>query len=201
VRNLIIATAIAVMSFAANAAFVEPYAPVNDDHYAYWVDSSGATWRSEEGCARTVNELSYTNSMDVALQCGDAEVQTVSQLVTVATTGGWVHFDFDSAALDAKAYSAVSGLAGAIGANEVVRIDLVGNTDAVGTDAYNMELGFRRAVAVATLLDQFGIKAYATSDGERHLVVNTEGPSRANRRVDVDATWKVTADQPVRVQR
>ena len=67
----------------------------------------------------------------------------------------------------------------------------VGNTDSVGTDAYNMALGQRRAQAVKAYLVSKGIEGnriYTESKGKSNPVAsNATAEGRAkNRRVDVE---------------
>ena len=67
----------------------------------------------------------------------------------------------------------------------------VGHTDWVGTDAYNMKLGTRRAEAVKAYLISKGIehnRVYTESKGERQPVADNktvEGRAK-NRRVEVE---------------
>lgn len=66
---------------------------------------------------------------------------------------------------------------------------LEGHTDAVGSDIDNLSLSDRRAETVAIILsDTFRVPAENLTTqgyGEQFLKVETEGPSRANRRVSV----------------
>ncbi|WP_400769299.1 OmpA family protein [Methylosinus sporium] len=64
-----------------------------------------------------------------------------------------------------------------------------GHTDAVGSDVDNLSLSDRRAQAVATILSRdFGVPPENLTTqgyGEQYLKVQTQGPSRENRRVTV----------------
>jgi outer membrane protein OmpA-like peptidoglycan-associated protein len=64
-----------------------------------------------------------------------------------------------------------------------------GHTDAVGADIDNLSLSDRRAQAVATILSRdFGVPPENLTTqgyGEQYLKVQTQGPSRENRRVTV----------------
>jgi outer membrane protein OmpA-like peptidoglycan-associated protein len=70
-------------------------------------------------------------------------------------------------------------------ANVVIMIE--GHTDAVGTEEDNLSLSDRRAEAVAEILTgEFQIppeNLVTQGYGEQHLKVQTDGPSRENRRV------------------
>jgi outer membrane protein OmpA-like peptidoglycan-associated protein len=64
-----------------------------------------------------------------------------------------------------------------------------GHTDAVGSDEDNLSLSDRRAASVAEVLSsEFGVppeNMVTQGYGEQYLKVNTQGPERANRRVEV----------------
>ena len=64
-----------------------------------------------------------------------------------------------------------------------------GHTDAVGSDVDNLSLSDHRAQAVATILSRdFGVPPENLTTqgyGEQYLKVQTQGPSRENRRVTV----------------
>ena len=67
---------------------------------------------------------------------------------------------------------------------------VVGHTDSVGTDAYNMKLGDRRANAVKAYLISKGIeksRVYSESKGEKQPIAdNKTAVGRAkNRRVEI----------------
>lgn len=181
-----------------SADFLPNYNPSNNDYYAYWVDSEGTTWRSADGCARTVNDKSYHNDINVALSCDDAVVIETDWRTRLVVTGGWVNFDFDSATLDSRAVSSVDALIKTIGPGVDVEISLLGHTDAVGPSDYNMDLGYRRAAAVAARLAAAGIDSEIASAGETELLVDSEGRVRRNRRVDVDASWAIRGSEVVR---
>ncbi len=74
----------------------------------------------------------------------------------------------------------------------------VGNTDSVGTDAYNMALGMRRAQSVKTYLVSKGIdgsRIYTESKGKSNPVAsNATAAGRAkNRRTDIEVVGTVKA--------
>ena len=76
------------------------------------------------------------------------------------------------------------------GMAKVTRINVTGNTDASGSDAYNMRLSERRAQTVAAELERRGIPASEISiiaKGERNLLVPTADGVREpqNRRVEI----------------
>lgn len=77
----------------------------------------------------------------------------------------------------------------AIRANPQEVFLIEGYTDAVGSDVDNLSLSDRRAQSVATVLTQsFKVPPENLTTqgyGEQYLKVNTQGPSRENRRVTV----------------
>jgi len=97
-----------------------------------------------------------------------------------------VTFEFDSAALDSAARSALDQQAMWLKDNPHVRMTVVGHTDKVGSEGYNDGLGLRRAKAVVAYLSQRGISRSrldaVQSVGEREPVVDTEERERRNRR-------------------
>ena len=82
-------------------------------------------------------------------------------------------------------------VAGTLKANPGVNVDVIGHTDWVGTNAYNMKLSDRRAAAVKTYLVSKGIEAnrvYTEGKGEKQPVADNktkEGRAK-NRRVEIE---------------
>ena len=97
-----------------------------------------------------------------------------------------VTFEFNSASLDAEARRALNGQADWLKDNAHVRMTVVGHTDLVGSDAYNDQLGLRRAKAVVAYLVGRGVAGdrldAVESRGESEPVVATEDRERRNRR-------------------
>jgi outer membrane protein OmpA-like peptidoglycan-associated protein len=81
------------------------------------------------------------------------------------------------------------GLNRAIGRNPREVFLIEGHTDAVGSNEDNLSLSDRRAEAVAVVLtEEFGVppeNLVTQGYGEEYLKVDTEGPSRENRRVAI----------------
>ena len=184
-KKITIAALAAVFSVSVSAACLSPDAHVNNEHFAYWVDSQGNTWRTSDGvCWRTDNYDSYHNSLEEALACGDAE-----EVSRVVITRILVHFDFDKDLLlsvDKPAVlDAIATLKGR--AKGDVTVSVVGHTDSVGTDGYNLALGLRRAGTLAAFLLSNGIEvASIDTMGEADPVAsNATAEGRAqNRRAE-----------------
>jgi OOP family OmpA-OmpF porin len=101
------------------------------------------------------------------------------------------HFDFDKATLKPAMKTELSTLAGRIKESPGdEHLKIIGNTDSVGSDAYNMKLGQRRADAVKGYLVTEGIAAdhmTTSSNGESQPVDtnNTKEGRSHNRRVEI----------------
>ncbi len=184
-KKIAIAAFAAVFPFTVTAACLGDFGHVNDDHYAYWKDSQGATWVDSQGvCWRTINDDSYHNTLEEALACGDAV-----EVNSVVITRLLVHFDFDKSFIrsvdTAEILSVIRAIRGA-GADDVM-VSVIGHTDAIGTETYNMGLGMRRAQALAAFLRDRGVNVtnVATS-GELDPVANnaTAEGRQANRRAE-----------------
>jgi OOP family OmpA-OmpF porin len=101
-----------------------------------------------------------------------------------------VNFEFDSAKLTPAAKGILDEAASGIKAASGHTFNVVGHTDSVGSDAFNMGLGERRAQSVTDALVSRGVPASqlrASSMGERQpLATNATAEGRAeNRRVEI----------------
>jgi OOP family OmpA-OmpF porin len=72
-------------------------------------------------------------------------------------------FDFDKALLREQTRSVLDQLAAKLKSAEFDRLEIVGHTDRIGTEAYNQYLSERRAWAVARYLIQTGVPASKVS--------------------------------------
>jgi len=101
-------------------------------------------------------------------------------------------FDFDSAKLKPAMKKKLDGFAGEVKASPGdERLDVVGHTDSIGTDAYNQKLSERRAQAVADYLATQGVaKDHMTVSGKgesQPVADNKTKEGRAkNRRVEIN---------------
>ena len=89
---------------------------------------------------------------------------------------GWVfdsgrlNFDFDKSVVKPQYFELLRNVKDYVEQNDF-RLTIIGHTDSKGTDAYNMALGMRRAVAVRDKLLEFGL------DPARILGVESRGES------------------------
>lgn len=100
-----------------------------------------------------------------------------------------IHFSFDRASLRHESIALLDKVAEALQSNPNIRIDVVGHTDSIGTEAYNLQLGQRRAQAAQNYLVNKGVAASQLrllSKGESQPIANNINASgRAlNRRVE-----------------
>jgi len=97
-----------------------------------------------------------------------------------------INFEFDSTTLDAPARQVLNEQANWIRQFPEVRFRIYGHTDAVGSSAYNKNLGRRRANVVVSYLSARGISRSRlealVSYGETQPVIATQNRERQNRR-------------------
>jgi outer membrane protein OmpA-like peptidoglycan-associated protein len=101
-----------------------------------------------------------------------------------------VFFNFDKSDLTPEAVQIVDEAAKNAGPAQATVITITGHTDTMGSDAYNMRLGKRRAESVASELERQGIpesEVVMVSKGKRDLLVPTGDQVREprNRRVTI----------------
>ena len=106
---------------------------------------------------------------------------------------GRLNFDFDKSVVKPQYFELLRNVKDYAEQNDF-RLTIIGHTDSKGTDAYNMALGMRRAVAVRDKLIEFGL------DPSRILSVESRGESEPiapndteqgrfeNRRIEFKAT-------------
>ena len=146
----------------------------------------------QEGVDCVVNPVSMSYSY--------TEVETVElvagQVFTIPVN---VLFDFDKDFVRSEGFEDLTNFYNAItegGAEEVL---IVGHTDSKGTEEYNLDLGLRRAGAVAQALAELGFEPLnieSASGGEGYPVAPNANPDgsdnpegrQQNRRVDIEIT-------------
>lgn len=102
-----------------------------------------------------------------------------------------VQFEYNKAVLTDEAKITLTSLANALRAEELKELsfEIIGHTDARGTDEYNQELSENRAQAVVSYLS--GVKDIHTSrlkssgEGESKLVDTSNPEGAENRRVEI----------------
>ena len=67
-----------------------------------------------------------------------------------STTG--IYFNTNSAAVKKESYGILKSISDMLKSDETLNLNIVGHTDAVGEDAFNLELSVRRAEVVKNIL-------------------------------------------------
>lgn len=110
-----------------------------------------------------------------------------------------VKFDFNSTGLDAESLQYFDELAVALLDNPDLRLQLVGHTDNVGSDRYNLALSLRRANAIKDYLIERGVEEIRISVEGKGLREplngnRTDEDRAANRRVEVVIVYQAPED-------
>jgi OmpA-OmpF porin, OOP family len=158
-----------------------------------WVSGTGLTWKNGDGtlCWRDASWTPATaaKGCDGALAPKPIAASGVTQ--SKITLQADTLYDFDKATLKPEGIATLDKIAKDLSKIKLEVIIAVGNTDSVGTDAYNMALGQRRAQSVKAYLVSKGVdgsRIYTESKGKSNPVasnVDTEGRSK-NRRTDIE---------------
>jgi OOP family OmpA-OmpF porin len=154
----------------------------NSDGTLNWKDSSGTLcWRDSNWTPATA-----AKGCDGALTSAASGVSQ-SKITLQADT----LYDFNKSDLKPEGKATLDKIAADLKKIKLEVIIAVGNTDSVGTDAYNMALGQRRAQSVKTYLVSKGVdgsRIYTESKGKSNPVAsNATAEGRAkNRRTDIE---------------
>ena len=148
----------------------------NGDGTLCWRDNSWTPATAAKGC-------------DGALVAAAPAASGVSQ--SKITLQADTLYDFNKSDLKPEGKATLDKIAADLNKIKLEVIIAVGNTDSVGTDAYNMALGQRRAQSVKTYLVAKGIDAsriYTESKGKSNPVASnaTEEGRAKNRRTDIE---------------
>ena len=159
-----------------------------------WVNSTSTPWKNGDGalCWRDASWTPATaaKGCDGALTAAApaaASGVTQSKITLQADT----LYDFNKSDLKPEGKATLDKIAADLSKIKLEVIIAVGNTDSVGTDAYNMALGQRRAQSVKAYLVSKGVdgsRIYTESKGKSNPVAsNATAEGRAkNRRTDIE---------------
>lgn len=178
--------------FAILLAITSTLAVAHDN----WTSSSGSVWKNGTGlCWRNANWTPAT----AAAECDGAVAAPVAKVadnstkphVIQLTLQGNAHFDFDKSVLKPAGKVALDKLVDNMKNMNMEVVVVVGHTDSIGSEAYNLKLGQRRANTVKAYLISKSVPAnriYTESKGESKPVADNATPEgRAkNRRVEVE---------------
>ena len=112
---------------------------------------------------------------------------------TFVFDSGRLNFDFDKSVVKPQYFELLRNVKDYAEQNDL-RLTIIGHTDSKGTDAYNMALGMRRAVAVRDKLIEFGLDPSrilgVESRGESEPIATNDTPEGRfeNRRIEFKAT-------------
>lgn len=147
------------------------------------------TWSSfygEAGLGYTDGGFGNATMNNTLVMTGQADYRINLNNRFAAEVPTTINFAFNSAALDAEAQDILRAQAAFIRAFPEVRFSVYGHTDAVGSTAYNYQLGLRRAQAAVAFLVSQGIDRSRldalVSEGETRPLVVTDMEERRNRR-------------------
>ena len=159
-----------------------------------WENSAGLNWKNGDGtlCWRDNNWTPATAAAGcdgwLAPKAAAAAPSVTQSKITLQAD---TLYDFDKATLKAEGMATLDKIAKDLSKIKLEVIIAVGNTDSVGTDAYNMALGQRRAQSVKAYLVSKGVdgsRIYTESKGKSNPVASNataEGRSK-NRRTDIE---------------
>ena len=159
-----------------------------------WVNASGLAWKNGDGtlCWRDASWTPATAAKGcdgfLAPKAAAAKSSVTQSKITLQAD---TLYDFDKATLKAEGQATLDKIAKDLSKIKLEVIIAVGNTDSVGTDAYNMALGQRRAQSVKAYLVSKGVdgsRIYTESKGKSNPVAsNATAEGRAkNRRTDIE---------------
>ena len=186
----------AVITISAGSVMAQPK---NVDN---WVNSTGTPWRNGDGtlCWRDASWTPATAAPNcdgwlapkpapAAAPAKPAPSKVTQKKITLQAD---TLFDFDKSNLKSEGVATLNKLAQDIKKMKLEVVIIVGYTDSIGTDAYNIALGQRRANAVkAFLTNDGGVEAtrvYTESKGKADPVAsNATAEGRAkNRRAVIE---------------
>ena len=159
-----------------------------------WENSAGLNWKNGAGtlCWRDNNWTPATAAAGcdgwLAPKAAAAAPSVTQSKITLQAD---TLYDFDKATLKPEGQATLDKIAKDLSKIKLEVIIAVGNTDSVGTDAYNMALGQRRAQSVKAYLVSKGVdgsRIYTESKGKSNPVASNataEGRSK-NRRTDIE---------------
>jgi outer membrane protein OmpA-like peptidoglycan-associated protein len=170
----------------------------DNDPLSYTWDFGDGTPPAKTTFARTTHSYARVGNYTVRVtvddgrggSCSATAPITVIQRFVLTEQGRKVLFDFNKATLKPEAKRQLAGVLQALKEQPGVQTLVVGHTDSIGSDAYNMRLSQRRAESVATYLAQNGVPRQSIRTewhGKRQPIAsNATAEGRAqNRRVEI----------------
>ncbi|MBO9402447.1 OmpA family protein [Shimia sp. R9_3] len=155
-------------------------------------NSAVPSWFREAGSVVDSGTFGQATVNNLGIQNGDQSYVLSLANRFAEEVPDMVNFRFDSAELDEQARAILRQQAVWIKQFPEVRFKVYGHTDAVGSSAYNKQLGLRRARAVVAYLGSQGIGGdrleAVVSLGKTQPLVVSQGRERQNRRTVTEVT-------------
>ncbi|WP_342076734.1 OmpA family protein [Yoonia sp. SS1-5] len=178
-----------LMTATVAAALVAGCTPNDPTFSSFFSEAGSQTDQGDFGNASMNNMMVQTGQQDYTINLARRFASEVNSTV---------NFAFNSTVLDASARATLMRQADWIRQFPEVRFRVYGHTDLVGSNAYNRNLGLRRAQAVVAFLSSQGISRSrleaVASFGETRPVVVTESRERRNRRTVTEVSGFVDND-------
>jgi len=129
-------------------------------------------------------------NLGAEIQSGQARVEKLPNDVVRITMTNQTAFDTDSSNIKPGFHTTMDKLADVVLRYNKTTLTVVGHTDNVGADDYNLKLSERRALSVAHYLEQKRVNSMRlaiSGKGETQPVASngSEGGRQANRRVEI----------------
>lgn len=176
-----------------------------------WKNTSGQCWRSGAWTPATAHPdcdgaLKAQPRVQVTLPAPKIEVapapapvpkvEAPKSVVTKVSYSADTFFDFDKSVIKPEGKAKLDLLVSKLTTVDLEVIVVVGHTDFIGSDAYNLKLGQRRADAVKAYLVSKGVenkRVFTDSKGEKQPIASNQTPAgRAkNRRVEIEVVGAV----------
>ena len=118
------------------------------------IDSESAESATEQATKTTVDDTVQIDTIE-AVEFTDKELMV--QEYTDAILETTIHFDFDKSMIKPEFTKILDAHAKYLVANPAKLVTVEGHADEKGTPEYNIALGERRAVSVATYLENMGV--------------------------------------------
>ncbi|MDJ1006955.1 MAG: OmpA family protein [Paracoccaceae bacterium] len=161
----------------------------------------GSPFYSEAGAFIDEGQFGNPTMNNTLIQNGERSYATNLNARFAEAVPTMVNFAFDSAVLDADAQAVLREQANFIRQFPEVQFRVYGHTDAVGSEAYNKDLGLRRARAVVNFLASQGVSRSRlealVSFGETRPLVVTNDRERRNRRTVTEVSGFVQSHPAV----
>jgi len=205
---LLLLSCLIVGSVSAQSVFDTPVEP----YPGYGLEGKGLHYAKPYG-RPSVDCIVNPVSMTYAFTDIEVTELVAGQVFTIPVN---VLFDFDGDIIRPDGVSDLEVFHTALVEGDVEELLIVGHTDSEGTDEYNLDLGLRRAGAVATILAVLGFDVdlmEIDSAGESLPKVSNTHPDgsddpvgrQINRRVDVEILrvreQKVTSTKVIQVEK